>query len=183
MYVHPAWLGRLTTLRKLSLGEAPIEETDDEDYEDDQVYSDDVDIRQLLGAVGRLTQLEELDLAEAQLTEINKLQLLTALTASSHLTALRILESSADGGPPSAPLPPGALLHMLPQGKQLPRLSSLGLEADKFGWRQVPGSQDDDAIPWCGDGPDIAIGWLPACRPSTPCPCCMWCGTMRQWRS
>jgi hypothetical protein len=55
VYVHPAWLGRLTTLRKLSLGEAPIEEADDED---DDEYSDDADIRQLLGAVGRLTQLE-----------------------------------------------------------------------------------------------------------------------------
>lgn len=54
VYVHPAWLERLTTLRKLSLADVTMDyETDDEDDRDE---FDEAGM--LLRALGRLTQLE-----------------------------------------------------------------------------------------------------------------------------
>lgn len=57
VYVHPDWLARLTTLRKLDLADVVIDdETSEDDVED--YYDSSDDIKQLLRALARFTQLE-----------------------------------------------------------------------------------------------------------------------------
>lgn len=84
----------------------------------------------LLPAVGKLDKLRHLALSGMQLGGCaHQPQQYTALTASSHLTELSIINDSSAWGPPA--IPKEALRHMLPAGKQLSHLRVLQLDPSK----------------------------------------------------
>jgi hypothetical protein len=82
----------------------------------------------LLHIIGRLTALQDLVLTDMALDQHSPIQRLSALTASSELRSLCIV----DGGGEDGPLPPQALEHLFPAGKQMPNFRELYLEADLF---------------------------------------------------
>lgn len=80
--------------------------------------------RALLWAVGRLTQLRHLELAQPKnVSRAPDPSCFTALTASSHLTSLELQSTMINSGF----MPSRALQHMLPPGRQMPHLRQLQL--------------------------------------------------------
>jgi hypothetical protein len=104
-------------------------------------------IERLLAAVGQLACLQHLELGDLRNTlglGLVQLQSYSALTASSCLTALHLRSSEEEeGGARAPPLPLGALQHVFPAGRQLPRLRELVLAVDAW----------DDA--------ELSYEWLP----------------------
>lgn len=80
----------------------------------------------LCSALARLTQLAALDLRGVGLLEdFPELRRLSAFSASSCLTRLRLRDESAN------PLPEDGLLHVLPEGRRLPELRVLHVVAQE----------------------------------------------------
>jgi hypothetical protein len=105
---------------------------DDEGLDDDtyQLALEEINQRKvltrteaLLTALGRLTQLQELQLHDMGLEYLTDLQYATGLTASSQLTSL--LVTNTEYGQPA--LPKMALQHMLVPGMQMPHLQRMEL--------------------------------------------------------
>lgn len=102
--------------------------------------SDAERVQDLLAAIGQLTRLRHLDLAmtddDQHLSEVPEVSSFAALTASSHLTALRVT-TEATHWRHRRLLPRQAVLHMLPEGKQLHSCVSckfLPCQWAGFGW-------------------------------------------------
>jgi hypothetical protein len=81
--------------------------------------------------------LQHLELTDLALDQHRPVQQLSALTASSELRTLKVVDGSGE----SAPLPPQALAHMFPAGKRMPNMQELHLEADLFA-----GAQNDTYV-------------------------------------
>lgn len=84
--------------------------------------NDEVMLGQMFSAVGRLTQLQTLEISGFDIGVPESLACFSGLTASSQLTALRMTDKARDA------LPQHALEYMLPAGKQLQQLRVLHLE-------------------------------------------------------
>lgn len=82
----------------------------------------------LLHNISRLTALQHLEITDRDLDEHSPGQQLSALTASSELRTLKIIDAFGE----TPPLPPQALAHMFPAGKQMAHMQELHLEADLF---------------------------------------------------
>lgn len=120
-------------------------------------------------ALGHLTQLRHLQLTDMGLGDVAEVQHVTALAASSQLTALQV--TTRNFSPPA--LPKMALQHMLPAGKQLPHLKRLELTlTDLNCFSNYRGDVTADDVAHISK----------ACPPWTPCAWCMSWQTLQQWR-
>jgi hypothetical protein len=82
----------------------------------------------LLQCIGTLPALQQLTFKNMSLARHKYVQQLSALTASSELTSLRVMETAGAG----APLPQEALQYMFPAGKQMPNIRELQVSAEVY---------------------------------------------------
>lgn len=150
--VFPALLGSMASLRHVELDDCDLLPC----AVGEGARLEGVDA--LLGALGRLSKLEHLDLRETPLFVPGPspavgppLGRYSALTASTQLSALWLWGANGEGGYDGSlqPLRKGCIQHMFPPGRQLPALQTLCFIANS---ELIYG---DGGVVGCMDGQDL----------------------------
>lgn len=140
--MDPSLLCKWPTLRHLHLCELELDLGPGDDSDDSDDINNDPALKNLLTSLCSLTKLQDLELFNMYLSSDVDLQHYSALTASPHLTVLRITDSTI------MPVPAQALHHVLPAGKRMLPLQVL--ELDGAGWSDTPfASRQISLIPAC----------------------------------